>query len=746
MKHISALLVALAFGITSVQAFTVDLQVTNVSCAGNDGSILATPVGGEAPYMYQWSTGAITPQIDNLSPGVYSVTVTDNLGATASNSFDVYQFELGVDPVELDALLDIGYQGGAIYTENGEPCIGACNGGFVVHLPRLVGGYTFSTNPNMSVAVYPAPYAHPLYMEYSFTGPACDGSNVDLVISNACGSSASIQVPMEARPLPVMNVLSISGSCNGANDGNVAVEVLTTGSGYENEWFAYVFDDQGNLFDPGTGYSDPPEFLIDENVQFVGESMHPGNWTVSLVPRTGPFCQYDTPIIVPDLGTDCATLSGVLHFETDQNCIQDGLEIGFPNQLVRVTPGPYYGISATDGSYNVAVPSGNFAVDQVNPDAVQFCPQNGAIPITISAGSNVVLDLADSVITPYNTRIALMNGTSRVGFPFKYSVTVTNDNAYVGENVVVDLNYDPLFTYVDASAGVTINNPGQIQWTIPSLAPFEVLDLFVTVMVPANPALLGTNYSPTAMVSSTTMETDLSDNTANTTHVIVSSYDPNDKEATSSTGSSIMYLTDMDDYIDYRIRFQNTGNDTAFNITVSDTISPLLNMESLQLLGASHPFTPSIVFGNVLQFTFSNIQLPDSNVNELESHGFVAFRMKPIDNVPFGSSIDNTADIYFDYNEAVRTNTASLEVGLAASIQTTLSPNLALSPVPVTDQLTLHYKGITTAITIRTMDGRLVQQYRGARTIDVSQLTPGVYLLQARTQGGEMLQARFVKQ
>jgi hypothetical protein len=58
-----------------------------ISCAGAmDGSVTADPSGGNPPYTYLWNTGAMTPSITNLGPGVYAVTVTDALGCEASDN------------------------------------------------------------------------------------------------------------------------------------------------------------------------------------------------------------------------------------------------------------------------------------------------------------------------------------------------------------------------------------------------------------------------------------------------------------------------------------------------------------------------------------------------------------------------------------------------------------------------------------------------------------------------------------
>lgn len=52
-----------------------------------NGSVAVTPTGGDAPYVYQWSNGATTAQNNNLLPGAYTVTVTDQRGCTFSDAY-----------------------------------------------------------------------------------------------------------------------------------------------------------------------------------------------------------------------------------------------------------------------------------------------------------------------------------------------------------------------------------------------------------------------------------------------------------------------------------------------------------------------------------------------------------------------------------------------------------------------------------------------------------------------------------
>jgi hypothetical protein len=67
--------------------FNANLNITNVSASGLcDGSIVPTVNGGTAPYIYQWSNGSTSSTQTNLCTGLYSLTVTDPNGCSASAS------------------------------------------------------------------------------------------------------------------------------------------------------------------------------------------------------------------------------------------------------------------------------------------------------------------------------------------------------------------------------------------------------------------------------------------------------------------------------------------------------------------------------------------------------------------------------------------------------------------------------------------------------------------------------------
>ncbi len=145
-------------------------------------------------------------------------------------------------------------------------------------------------------------------------------------------------------------------------------------------------------------------------------------------------------------------------------------------------------------------------------------------------------------------------------------------------------------------------------------------------------------------------------------HEIITSFDPNDK-AVWPSGVGLHKITLKNVPLEYRIRFQNTGNDTAFNIVILDTISDYLEPQSIRNMNASHPYKFSIQ-GNVYRWEFNNILLPDSNVNEPLSHGFIKFTIDQVENNPIATRIENSAAIYFDFNEPVITNKTLNSIGV----------------------------------------------------------------------------------
>ncbi|HEX8528920.1 MAG TPA: T9SS type A sorting domain-containing protein, partial [Cytophagales bacterium] len=139
---------------------------------------------------------------------------------------------------------------------------------------------------------------------------------------------------------------------------------------------------------------------------------------------------------------------------------------------------------------------------------------------------------------------------------------------------------------------------------------------------------------------------------------ITDSFDPNDKLVLPA-GVTAAHYTAFGQELEYTVRFQNTGNDYAYRVVVVDTLSEKLDVSTLRVAGASHPYRFSLSGKGrpVLTFTFEDINLPDSTRDQQGSNGLVKFTIKPLKDLPEKTRIENYADIFFDYNPPVRTDT-----------------------------------------------------------------------------------------
>ncbi len=144
---------------------------------------------------------------------------------------------------------------------------------------------------------------------------------------------------------------------------------------------------------------------------------------------------------------------------------------------------------------------------------------------------------------------------------------------------------------------------------------------------------------------------DSSNNKMKYSYKVMNSYDPNKKETYPE-----VVLPGYKDWMVYTIHFQNTGKAPAFNIRLEDTIDNRMDLESFEVMDYSHDNRVALN-GNKLKLFFDDIMLPDSFSDSKASNGYVQYRIKPKQGYNEGTSIANTAYIYFDYNSPVATNT-----------------------------------------------------------------------------------------
>ena len=94
----------------------------------------------------------------------------------------------------------------------------------------------------------------------------------------------------------------------------------------------------------------------------------------------------------------------------------------------------------------------------------------------------------------------------------------------------------------------------------------------------------------------------------------------------------------------------NTGNDTAVNVLIKDTLNRYLDPSTVRVLNSSHPVKMLLSSPDKFDFYFERIMLPDSSKNFVASQGFIQFAVKPNARFDLDAEILNRAAIYFDQN------------------------------------------------------------------------------------------------
>jgi len=231
----------------------------------------------------------------------------------------------------------------------------------------------------------------------------------------------------------------------------------------------------------------------------------------------------------------------------------------------------------------------------------------------------------------------------------------------------------------------------------------------------------------------------------------IGAYDPNDKRGFPKGYGTEKYI-ENDTELEYLIRFQNTGTDTAFTVVIRDTLRAELNPSTLKPGTSSHPYDFEIYENGVIRFTFDDILLVDSFTNEPGSHGFVKFKIIPTPGLPFNTQIHNSADIYFDFNAPVITNqtTHTISGNFIDTLSSIFNPNLpqvaiTIAPNPFSQKTQIELKGsnsINHQFQVFNALGKLVktQSFIGSKFFfDKENLPKGIYFFNIKNNQNQLI-------
>jgi len=431
-------------------------------------------------------------------------------------------------------------------------------------------------------------------------------------------------------------------------------------------------------------------------------------------------------------------LDGENAFDENNNGCDD-LAIKLPYSKYNITTGNKSGtfISNSNGKYSIPLPDGTHTITPILEYPAHFEITPSSYTVAFPNTSDTITQ--NFCITPrgiyrqINIIVIPLSPPARPGFDAKYKIVSENVGNQV-ESGTLNFTYDETrLDYISATQTADLVADGIVKWNFTNLLPFEKREITVTLKVNRPTDTPAVNAGDKLYLRASIL-----DNIFTLENTIAGSYDPNDK--TCLQGDRIK--TDMiGKYVDYLIRFENTGNYAAENVVVKDIIDiKRFDVSSLQITDASHEVYTRID-GNKVEFIFENIQLPFDDAN---NDGYIAFKIKTLPTLGLGDSLKNMADIYFDYNFPIRTNEAKTSITWSKGT-TDNTANINIIPNPVGNILYLQTDEKWTKAEIFDISGRIMRSVTlDSQSIDVDSLESGTYFIRLRN-GEKFGRVKFVK-
>ncbi len=321
---------------------------------------------------------------------------------------------------------------------------------------------------------------------------------------------------------------------------------------------------------------------------------------------------------------------------------------GIPLSLKVINAGqctwaPATGLSASTGEVVYANPVTTTTYTITGTDTAG-CAASDSVTVTItpSNGFDLTGNLNVCIDTPsfsnasiqaciFNNRCTSVNGTIKLVIDTAIHITniISDSTAHISGDTLI-WNYDSLY---DKGKTHCVSLTGKVDSLHATDSVF--VSMFIT---PVTGDSVPANNSVTYWVKPFPY------------NCVGIPFDPNEK--------SVYPEGDIADtqLLTYTIHFQNTGTAPAKNVVVLDTISPYLDITTLNTVSSSHEVALTVLPGNIAKFTFSNINLPDTATSKTTSIGVFKYTVKPLYSDAIGVVIYNTAGIYFDANPVVKTN------------------------------------------------------------------------------------------
>ncbi|MES2590171.1 MAG: FG-GAP-like repeat-containing protein [Bacteroidota bacterium] len=419
-------------------------------------------------------------------------------------------------------------------------------------------------------------------------------------------------------------------------------------NGYGNFGTAQFLTDQAEndgIDSRKTLYAEDIDNDLDLDVLFVGK-----------IPNgSGPNIDGDLKQITNHLNGS-NEISGFAFYDLNENGFWDSNETAIENMAFKMNgyttditnPQGEFIFRQGEGTYNLTynpIPNWSLRTDSLSY-TFQF-NQEGILIDSLLFGLSP--DTLFTQCTP-----DLTGGRPRCNTEANYWISTKNTGT-VPTSTIIELILDDSLSFVSSS-----NTPDSIVgnhlfWHYDSIALFNSHTFPITVLMPDFQSMNDTLKSIVINYVIDSTGTLISEKRDTLSQILVCAYDPNDKTVLPQGITEIGFIPN-NQKLEYLIRFQNTGNDTAFHVKIKDILHENVNPLSVEVISSSNPVELTYSSNNTISFDFYDIELPDSNTNYLTSQGFIKFSVELKPGLSAGEQILNRAEIYFDQNPAVITN------------------------------------------------------------------------------------------
>lgn len=344
------------------------------------------------------------------------------------------------------------------------------------------------------------------------------------------------------------------------------------------------------------------------------------------------------------------------YHDVNENGIYDGTDTPLLENMISINPSPIKIFSGENGEKIYLLEEGTYEISVGN---------NLWTPTTTSTYTLEINEIIEQEYTfgvvPVTDVVVvgsdMSSAPTRCGFEVNFWLSYEN-NGTIPAQGMVEYTPDTLVDFVSANPAPDFVGNGTLYWSYESLLPSYQNQIQLTLQMPGVDEI-GTFINSQGFVFAFNEDGDtIAQSKFIHNSEITCAYDPNDKLVTPEGFKEEGYTLFTDSLFQYTIRFQNTGNDTAFNIIVRDTLDTDFDWSTFEITTTSHEMR-SVFYEETgeIEFIFEDIYLPDSNVNEIASHGFVKYEIMPKENLPENTILENTAGIFFDFNPPIITNT-----------------------------------------------------------------------------------------